>query len=152
MTLAGKITSEIGVHATAAKWFNLFSTQLHHVQNLSDRVHGTKLHRGEDWHHTDSIKHWTYTIEGKVTTCLESIECVDEANKRITYKLFDGDLDPQFKLFKFVFQTIHKNSGGAIIIWTVEYERVSEEVDPPYGYVEYLHTFTRHIDAHLRIA
>jgi len=70
MTLAGKITSEIGVHATAAKWFNLFSTQLHHVQNLSDRVHGTKLHRGEDWHHTDSIKHWTYTIGNEISNNL----------------------------------------------------------------------------------
>jgi len=87
--------------------------------------------------------------EGKVTTCLESIESVDEANKTITYKLFDGGIDQQFKVFKFIFQAIDKNSGGAIIKWTIEYERVSEEVDPPYGYVEYLHTFTRDIDAHL---
>jgi len=62
MTLAGKITTEIGVHATAEKWFNLFAKQLHHVQNLAERVHGTKLHHGEDWHHPESIKHWTYVI------------------------------------------------------------------------------------------
>jgi len=62
MTLLGKISTEIGVHATAEKWYNLFATQLHHVQNLADRVHGTKLHHGEDWHHNESIKHWTYVI------------------------------------------------------------------------------------------
>ena len=62
MTLAGKISTEIGVHATAAKWFDLYATKLHHVQNLAERVHGTKLHRGHDWHHSESIKHWTYVI------------------------------------------------------------------------------------------
>jgi len=62
MSLAGKISTEIRVHASAAKWFNLFATQLHHVQNLTDRVHGTKLHHGHDWHHNESIKQWTSTI------------------------------------------------------------------------------------------
>jgi len=84
-----------------------------------------------------------------VTTCQESIESIDEANKTITYKLFNGDIDQHFKVFKFIFQAIDKNSGGAIIKWTIEYERVSEDVDPPYGYVEYLHKSTRDIDAHL---
>jgi len=62
MTRAGKISTEIGVHATAAKWFNLFATKLHHVQNLAERVHGAKLHHGHDWHHSESIKQWTYVI------------------------------------------------------------------------------------------
>jgi len=67
----------------------------------------------------------------------------------ISYKLFNGDIDRQFKFFKLIFQVIDKNSGGAIIKWTIEYERVSEEVDPPYGYIEYLHKCTKDIDGHL---
>jgi len=62
MSLTGKISIEIGVHATATKLFNILATQLHHVQNLTDRVHGAKLHHGEDWHHNESIKQWTSTI------------------------------------------------------------------------------------------
>ncbi|KAK7405730.1 hypothetical protein VNO78_07338 [Psophocarpus tetragonolobus] len=149
MSLVGKISTEIGVHASAEKWFNLFAKQLHHVQNLCDRVHQTKLHQGEDWHHNESIKHWTYVIDGKVTTCHESIESVDQANKTINYKLFGGEIDHQFKVFKLIFQAINKNRGGAIIKWTFEYEKTSEEVDPPYGYVEYFHKCTSDIDAHL---
>nr|AAD50376.1 ripening related protein [Glycine max] len=149
MSLAGKISSEIGVQATAAKWFNLFTTQIHHVQNLTDRIHGTELHHGEDWHHNESVKHWTYTIDGKVTTCKESIESVDEENKTINYKLFDGDIDNQFKVFKLIFQAIDKENDSAIIKWTIEYERIGEEVDPPYGYIEYVHKCTKDIDAHL---
>ncbi|TKY68508.1 MLP protein [Spatholobus suberectus] len=149
MSLVGKISTEIGVHATAAKWFNLFATQLHHVQNLTDRVHGTKLHHGDDWHHNESVKHWTYTIDGKVITCQESVESVDEQNKTINYKLFGGDIDHQFKAFKLIFQAIDKEHGGAIVKWTIEYERIGEEVDPPYGYIEYVHKCTSDIDGHL---
>ncbi|QCD85860.1 MLP-like protein 43 [Vigna unguiculata] len=149
MTLSGKIITEIGVHATAEKWFNLFATQLHHVQNLTDTIHGTRLHHGEDWHHNDSIKHWTYVIDGKVTTCHESIESVDEEKKTITYKIFGEDIEHRFKGFKAIFEAIDKENGGAIVKWTIEYERLGEEVDPPYGYLEYLHKSTRDIDGHL---
>jgi len=62
MTLAGKISTEVGVHSTAEKWYNLVTTQHHQVQHLAERVHATKLHQGEDWHHNETIKHWTYVI------------------------------------------------------------------------------------------
>jgi len=62
MSLAGRISIEIGAHGTAAKWLNFFSTQLHHVQNLTDKIHKAKLHHGNDWHHNESIKQWTYII------------------------------------------------------------------------------------------
>ncbi|BAT89693.1 hypothetical protein LR48_Vigan08g059800 [Vigna angularis] len=149
MTLFGKISTEIGVHATAEKWFKLLATQLHHVQNLADRVHGTKLHHGEDWHHNESIKQWTYVIDGKVSTCHESIESVDEANKTISFKVFGEEIEQKFKVFKVIFQAIDKENGGAIVKWTIEYERVSEEVDPPYSYIEFQHKCTADIDVHL---
>jgi len=87
--------------------------------------------------------------DGKVTTCLESIESVDKENKTITYKFFGEDVDPNFKVFKLIFQAIDKEQGGAITKWTIEYERVSEEVDPPYGYMEFYHKCTIDMDAHL---
>ncbi|KAL9298203.1 hypothetical protein ACSQ67_024099 [Phaseolus vulgaris] len=149
MVLLGKISTEIGVHATAEKWFNLFATQLHDVQHLAERVHGTKLHQGEDWHHNDTIKHWTYVIDGKVTTCHESIESVDEENNTIYYKLFGEDIDHRFKVFKLIFQAIDKENHGVIIKWTIEYEKLDAEVEPPYGYIEYLHKCTSDIDGNL---
>ncbi|KAK7405725.1 hypothetical protein VNO78_07333 [Psophocarpus tetragonolobus] len=149
MSLVGKISTEIGVHASAAKWFKLCATQLHDVQHLTDSVHETKLHHGEDWHHKETVKHWTYVIDGKVTTCHEKIESVDEENKTIYYKLYSGEIDHKFKVFKLIFQAIGKDNGSAIIKWTVEYEKISEEVDPPYGYIEYLHKCTRDIDLNL---
>ena len=63
MALTGKLSTEIVVQAPAAKFFGLFAKQLHHVQNLYERVHGAKLHEGHDWHSIGgSVKHWTYVI------------------------------------------------------------------------------------------
>jgi len=73
----------------------------------------------------------------------------DEANKTITFKLFGGDVDREFKLLNLMLQPTDKANGGALVKWTVEYERLSEEVNPPYGYIEYLHKCTVDINAHL---
>ncbi|QHN97388.1 MLP-like protein [Arachis hypogaea] len=100
MALTGKLSSEIGIHAPAAKFFHLMTKQLDHVQNVCERVHETKLHEGDDWHCVGgSVKHWTYVIDGKVTTCKETVESIDEQNLSASYKLFDGDVSQHYKVF-----------------------------------------------------
>lgn len=60
---ARKLSTELGIKSSAAKFYNLLTTQLHEVQNLTGSVHETKLHEGEcDWHAVGSLKHWTYVI------------------------------------------------------------------------------------------
>ncbi|KAJ1442482.1 START-like domain superfamily [Sesbania bispinosa] len=149
MVLVGKLTTELGVKAPAAKWFNLLTAQLHHVQNLCERVHSTKLHEG-DWHGVGSgLKHWTYVIDGKVHTCQESIESIDEQNKTIRFKLFGGDINQHYKTFKLIFELIDKNDGNVVVKWTTEYEKINEDIEPPNGYVEYFNKCTRDIDTYL---
>ncbi|XP_020229267.1 MLP-like protein 34 [Cajanus cajan] len=149
MSLSGKMSTEVRIHASAAKWFNFFSSQLHHIQNIAERIHCTKLHQGHDWHASDSVKHWSYTIDGKVVTSQERIESVDEQNKRIIFKLFGEDIEKQFKVFNLIFKATDKNDGVACIKWTIEYERKSEDAEPPYGYIEFCNKCVKDIDAHL---
>jgi len=89
------------------------------------------------------------TPDGKATTYHESIESIDEANKTITYKVFGEEFDHKFKDFKVIFQGIHEDEGGSIIKWIIEYETTSEEVDPPFGFLEYLYKGSRDVDANL---
>ncbi|OIW09282.1 hypothetical protein TanjilG_01253 [Lupinus angustifolius] len=149
MALNGKLSTEIPIQAPASKWFNLFAKQLHDVQNHAERVHHTKLHEGEDWHHKDAIKQWTFEIDGKVVIAKEKIESFDEEKKTITYTLFDGDISPHYKIFKFIFEVIENEDGSASVKWTLEYEKIDDSVEPPYGYVEYLTKSSRDIDANL---
>ncbi|CAL0323175.1 unnamed protein product [Lupinus luteus] len=149
MALTGKLSTEIPIKASPSKWFHLFANKLYDVQNHAERLHHTKLHEGEDWHHKDTIKHWTYEIDGKVLTCKEKIEAVDEEKKTITYTLFDGNISPHYKVFKFIFHVIEKEDGSAYVNWTLEYEKIDDSVEPPYGYVEYLTKSSHDIDANL---
>ncbi|KAK7273865.1 hypothetical protein RIF29_14929 [Crotalaria pallida] len=149
MALSGKVTIEIGIQTPATEFFNLFGKQLHDVQHVTDTVHEGKLHHGDDWHSPDSVKHWTYLIDGKVTTCKENIEALDEENKLITYNLFEGDVGQHYKTFKITLQVIDKEDGGAIAKWTIEYAKNDENVEPPYGYWKYLNKVTKDSDLHL---
>ncbi|KAI9082192.1 hypothetical protein K1719_035932 [Acacia pycnantha] len=67
MALAGKLEGEVEVHAPASKFFSLFVTELHHLQNISDHVHEAKLLQG-DWHTpgSDHVKNWTVTLGDKL--------------------------------------------------------------------------------------
>ncbi|CAJ2657154.1 unnamed protein product [Trifolium pratense] len=147
MVLAGKLITELGIKTPAEKFFKLFSTELHEVQHACERVHHTKLHHGEDWHDTDSVKHWTYVIDGEVHTCNESVEEIDEQNKKITYKLFGGDIE-NYKVFKLILEVTDKDNH-AVVKWTIEYEKINEDVDTPNGWMDYLSKSTRDIDGHL---
>ncbi|OIV89148.1 hypothetical protein TanjilG_26043 [Lupinus angustifolius] len=148
MALKGILSSEVGVHASASKWFNLFAKELHNVQNTTDRVHKTKLLEGDDWHSIGSVKQWTDIVDGKESHYKERLDAIDEENKTIVYTLFDGDFSKDYNVFKLLFQVIEKNNG-AFIKWTIEYEKVNEKVEPPYGFMDHFTKSTKEIDVFL---
>ncbi|XP_057428193.1 kirola-like [Lotus japonicus] len=148
MVLAGKLITEIELKSPAVKFYNLFAKQLHDAQKISDSVHETKVHEG-DWHGIGSVKQWTYVVDGKVITCLERIEAIDEQNKTNKYTLFGGDVSSHYKKFTLIFQVIENNDGHDAVKWTVEYEKLREDIEPPNGYMDYFNKLTRDVDAHL---
>lgn len=89
------------------------------------------------------------TADGKSVTCQEIIESIDEQNKTMVFKLFGEDIDKQFKVFNLIFQAIDKKDGSAAIKWSVEYERVTEDVHPPFGYIEFCNQSVKDVDAYL---
>lgn len=44
---------------------------------------------------------------------------------------------------------IDKSDDTDIAKWTIEYEKINEDIDPPNGYMEYLSKCTRDMDSHL---
>jgi len=89
------------------------------------------------------------TTDGETVTCLEKIESVDEQNKKVEYKLFGEAIDDKYKVFNLTFEAIEKDGGSAAIRWSIEYEKVSEDVRPPYGYMELYDHVIKDVDAHL---
>ncbi|KAF7808698.1 MLP-like protein 43 [Senna tora] len=136
MALKGKIGAEIKIHSPATKFFNLFITQLHEVQNITDVVHQTKLHKG-DWH------------GGKVVNCKEHLEKIDQAKKTILFNLFDGHASEQYKMLKSQLKVVNKGEEGVIATWTMKYEKLHEAIPPPQDYLDFLIKVTKDVDAHL---
>jgi len=61
MALSGKVETEIEIQAPAAKFYNVFRKQLEQLPNISNGIHGARLHEG-DWENVGSVKHWEYTV------------------------------------------------------------------------------------------
>ncbi|OIV99093.1 hypothetical protein TanjilG_32352 [Lupinus angustifolius] len=149
MSLTGKITTEFGILSPATKFFHFFAKQIHDLQNVTDQVHHGKVHEG-DWHTVGSVREWSYIIDGKVTKAKENFEVVDEENNKIVINAFDGDIAKEYKLFKATLQlNDDKDNGGAIVKWTVDYEKINRDIAPPYGYLDYFTKVTEDTDAHL---
>ncbi|WVZ03749.1 hypothetical protein V8G54_024555 [Vigna mungo] len=85
--------------------------------------------------------------DGKTVTCHEAIESVDVQKKIIVFKLFGEDVDDKYKVLKLIFEAIEKDGGSTKR--SVEYEKVSEDVHPPYGYLELLDHCIKDVDAYL---
>nr|XP_004498312.2 MLP-like protein 34 [Cicer arietinum] len=150
MTLSGKVEGEVEIEAPAAKFYNIFRKQLHHIPNIAtDVVHGAELHEG-DWENVGSIKQWNYTIGGIKQSAKTKIETIDDDNMVLTYSIFDGEMSESYKSLKITLQVIGKEHGG-LVKWTYEYEKLKEDITgaPPESYLEFAVKITKDIDAHL---
>ncbi|MED6161182.1 hypothetical protein PIB30_058316 [Stylosanthes scabra] len=149
MALTGKLSVEAPIQTPPAKYFNIFITQFHDFHSICERIHEGEIHEGDDWHVTDSVKNWTINIDGKPIKLKEKMEKIEKANKSITYKFFDGDISKNYKVFEFLLQVIEQNDGSASCKITIEYEKINENVEAPYGFLEFFDKCLKDIDSHL---
>lgn len=78
----------------------------------------------------------------------EKVEAIDEEKKSITFNVVEGDLLKQYKHLKSTVQVTSKHEGS-LVKWTLEYEKVSEDVPEPGPYIDIAIGMTKDIDAHL---
>ncbi|MED6222627.1 hypothetical protein PIB30_066090 [Stylosanthes scabra] len=149
MAISGKISVEFEIQVGATKYFNILTKEFHNIQNICERVHGANLHQGHDWHCTDSVKQWTCLIDDKVITCKEKIEAIDEEKKTLSYKIYDGDVGENYKVFNMSVQVTERNNECALVKWSIEYEKINEDVKTPYAYLEFLEKSTKEVGDHL---
>ncbi|MED6107770.1 hypothetical protein PIB30_017262 [Stylosanthes scabra] len=149
MALNGKLSVETPIQTPAAKYFDIFITQFHNFHSICEKVHEAEIHEGDDWHVTDSVKNWTLVVDGKPIKLKEKMENIEKENKSITYKFFDGDISKNYKVFNIFFQVIEKNDGNTSAKITVDYEKINENVEAPYGFMEFFDKSLKDIDSHL---
>ncbi|XP_028752501.1 MLP-like protein 43 [Neltuma alba] len=152
MAPSGKLEIEIEIKSPATEFFQFFTKQLHNLPNTTSCVHAGELHEGDDWHAIGSSKRWTYTVDGKVVTCKERFEELDEENKSVKVEFFEGDVKKEYKSFKFIIKATEKEGGGGIATWSFFYEKIHEGIPDPKGYLDLAATTTKDVDAHVLLS
>ncbi|MED6107764.1 hypothetical protein PIB30_017256 [Stylosanthes scabra] len=152
MALSGKIILEVGIQVAAAKFFDIFTKQLRNVKDICERVQGARLYEGGDddlWYSSNSVVQWTSIVGGKATTYKERIEVIDVENKLVRFKLFDDDITESYSNLEITLQASGFNDRGGSVTWTIEYEKINEDVVAPFGFVELLDISTKDVVLYL---
>ncbi|XVF43615.1 hypothetical protein PTKIN_Ptkin02bG0054300 [Pterospermum kingtungense] len=148
MALTGKLEAEVEVKCPADKLFSVVSSETHQIPNAaSDKIHTVEVHEG-DWETHGSVKHWKYSVEGKVETMKEKV-LVDDANKSVTLIALEGHVMEEFKSYKIIYNVTPKNDEGSLVKITLEYEKLNENIPDPNRYLQFLVNLTKDLEAHL---
>jgi hypothetical protein len=88
------------------------------------------------------------TIDGEAKAAKEKIVAIDDTNKSITFKVIEGDLLKEYKNFVIVVQATPKGEGS-LVHWTMEYEKLKDDIPEPNSLLQFLIDVSKDIDAHL---
>ncbi|CAI9785470.1 unnamed protein product [Fraxinus pennsylvanica] len=147
MGLKGKLTAQIEMRAGGDVFHDLFRYTPHQIPKISPTtIQGCDLHEGE-WGTVGSVYFWNYTHDGKPQVAKEVIEAIDEAKRSVTFKLIEGDLLKVLKAFKVSF---HVETDGDIdlITWTLEYEKLNDDVEDPITLLGFCIKLAKDIESH----
>ena len=78
---------------------------------------------------------------------VKTAESIDEENKSVTYKVMDGEIAKNYKVFKTTLQVTPKVNGSSLK-WSIEYEKANEEVPTPIKYTDFMSAMTKAVEAY----
>ncbi|KAF3431977.1 hypothetical protein FNV43_RR26911 [Rhamnella rubrinervis] len=148
-SLVGKLEKDVEVKASASKFHELLKHKPHHISEVSsDKIQGCELHEGE-WGAVGSVLYWKYFHDGKPRVAKELVEAIDDENNSITFKILEGDLMEHYKSFRVTLKCNPKDSQGSVIHWTMEYEKLHDEIVDPHTLIEFVNDLSKDLEKHL---
>ncbi|XP_047309677.1 kirola-like [Impatiens glandulifera] len=142
-----KLVKQVEIKSDGDVFHELFRFKPHHISKMSPtNVQNVDLHEG-DWGTIGSVIIWNYTHDGKEKVAKERIEAIDEVKKSVTFNVIEGDLLELYKIFIF---TVHVDTHGEnnLVTWTVEYEKLNEDVEDPTLMLDICIAVTKDIETH----
>ncbi|XP_051136516.1 kirola-like [Andrographis paniculata] len=147
MGLKGKLVAEKEIRCHGDIFHELFRNKPHEISDIApDHIHSCDVHEGE-FGTVGSVLFWEYTHDGKKESMKVVIQEIDEEKKLVKFKVDEGDILGKYKEFT---SCIHVDTNGDdhVVTWTVQYEKVSEDVADPISYLELAINITNDIEAH----
>ncbi|KAM7269671.1 hypothetical protein ACFE04_025168 [Oxalis oulophora] len=149
-SLCGKLEFDVEIKASPEQFHEVFCCRPHHLSTIStDKIKGIELHEGE-WGEPGSVLFKNYFHDGEHKVVKKILEAVDEANNSITYRVIEGDLMKEYKTFLISVQVSPKEVGSNAH-WTLEYEKINDEVAHPETLGKFIAEVSREVDSHLTL-
>ncbi|XP_059655380.1 MLP-like protein 28 [Cornus florida] len=147
MALVGKLEAEVEIDkSNVEEMFHIFGAKSHSISNAcAERIPKVEMHEG-DWGIEGSIRRWTYVVDGK-EEYMKEILTIDEANKTLSVKALEGHV---MDLYKSFVGSLHVAEKGetAIAKFTIDYEKLNEDVPVPQKYIDFLVDVAKDVNAH----
>ncbi|KAK8548829.1 hypothetical protein V6N12_061733 [Hibiscus sabdariffa] len=131
--LTSKLEADVEIKATPEQFHDMYTSKPHHVHHTcGDKVQGCELLEGE-WGKASSIITWRYVHGGKDRVSKQVIEAIDHEKNSITFRVIEGDVLKEYKSFVTTLQASPRSdgSGGSVVHWSLEYEKLHHEIDHP---------------------
>ncbi|CAL1377827.1 unnamed protein product [Linum trigynum] len=146
--LCGKLEACFGICLPASQHHDIFSGRPHHVCNMAPtKIKNCALHEG-DFGKKGSIVIWDYVHDEVHKVAKELVEDIDDANFSTTFKVVEGDLMKEYKEFKIVVKATPESENTSLIHWTMEYEKLNEDVPEPFSLMKFAVHLSKDIDDH----
>lgn len=87
-------------------------------------------------------------IEGKACVCKEVVEDIDKENKKVTFRVIEGDMLIHYKSLKFIMHVSPKEDGS-VVHWNIEYEKREDHHPHPHSILQLVIEESRQIDVYL---
>ncbi|CAI9112868.1 OLC1v1013368C1 [Oldenlandia corymbosa var. corymbosa] len=141
-----KMVSSIEIKVHGDVFHEIYKERPHEISGICPYIHGVDLHEG-DWGKEGTVLSWRYTHDGKERVLKDIVEAIDEANKSVTFRVFEGDIMDLYKTFVI---TLHVDTLGErnLVTWTLEYEKLNESIPDPHSFMELLLQEIKDIESH----
>ncbi|XP_028752497.1 MLP-like protein 28 [Neltuma alba] len=148
MSHLGKTEIDVHLNASAQKFHEMFTSNPHHIANISPAKIKSVTKLQGDFAKAGSIVVWNYVLDGKDRVAKDVIEAVDSAENLIIFRVIEGDLLKHYKSFKFIIQVSPKAKGSVAHV-TLEYEKLHGRIPDPHTVMQLATELSREIDASL---
>ncbi|KAL8161258.1 hypothetical protein V2J09_012747 [Rumex salicifolius] len=144
-----KLEAEVEIASTGDLFYEWFTNSPHHLLKLQPEVYKRcDLLEGE-FGKPGFVVQWAYTLEGKSYMMKEKFEMVDKKNKILKLITLEGDVMDAYKSFEVNVRVLTNDKGVDIVKWSLEYEKIHQDMPDPHDHLEAAIQVTKKIDNRL---
>ncbi|XP_019160364.1 PREDICTED: kirola-like [Ipomoea nil] len=143
MGLKGKLIGQVEISFHGDLYHDIIGARPHHLPSMTSGVHAVD----GQWGTVGYTTIFKYTQDGKTEIAEKVIDAIDDEKKMVKYRVTKGDPLKSYKSFILTCQ-VDSNGDDHFVSWTIDYEKLKEEIPEPLTYLDFLLKMTKEMEDH----